>query len=444
MRFPRISKQRLFFLLFICCIQASFAYHLVITGTARGLNSRQLTLSCPAWVEAEISMLDEQNRFAFVVDYPYPAMFELQYGFGTAALKTELFVFEDLTVEATLVSDNGNDQIFLRIPNYRSTAFKAAKNYTNDLFASKSAHETDKIIARIKNIPYIDKQDSYTDVFARSEMLNFADVLARDYGVKYEVGAFSRPQFDSLPINDERYYGFPAYKDLMTSFYKQNILVSISKAGKSAFDFQTLMHFTDSLSRNLPEALKFDLFVGVLSKFRYQDLPTSQQALYATYLNKLIVQYPKHPAIGDLELKMVDVFNSLVNREAPAFALKDLNGKLVKSADFKDKFLLIDVWGSWCRPCRAKSPELRELHQIITDYQMEVELVGIANEQDSDAWKEAIIADRLVWRQLRADAAFLESYGIKEYPTMILINRAGKVLKMGPNISLNDLIELMY
>ena len=84
------------------------------------------------------------------------------------------------------------------------------------------------------------------------------------------------------------------------------------------------------------------------------------------------------------------------------------------------------------------------LNQTIVDYAMEVKLMSIANDQDPDTWKEAIATDGLTWLQLLADSEFLSSYNIEEYPTMILIDREGKVKKITSNITLNDLIDVMY
>lgn len=435
----------LFVVAWLLLIFPAQAYHLLITGTAKGLSSRQVYLNCSAWVEAQISVLNEQDRFAFVVDNPYPAMYELQYGTGKATLKTELFAFNDLTIDATLVSENGNEQIFLRIPDYRSNAFKTAKNYTNDLLVSKSPNEVSKILSRIRNIPNIEKEDHYTDVFARSEMLNYANVLTKDYGIKYETQVFNRPEFDSLPINDERYYGFPSYKELMVSYYDKNIQNAVMKNQKSIYDFQSLMLYTDSMSRSLPDVVRFDLMTNVLKRFKFNSLPNNaQQELYTLQIKRMINQHPNHPAITELELKMVDIFNSIINRPAPEFELTSADSKKIKLSELKGTYVLLDVWGTWCRPCRAKTPELRELSQTINDYSMEVKLIGVANEQDPEIWKDVILADNMNWMQLLADTEFLANYNIKEYPTMILIDKEGKVKKVSPNISLNDLIDIMY
>ena len=47
-------------------------------------------------------------------------------------------------------------------------------------------------------------------------------------------------------------------------------------------------------------------------------------------------------------------------KKAPALALKDLNGRLVKLSDFNGKVVLLNFWATWCAPCVAETPRLVE------------------------------------------------------------------------------------
>ncbi len=48
----------------------------------------------------------------------------------------------------------------------------------------------------------------------------------------------------------------------------------------------------------------------------------------------------------------------MVGQPAPAFALTTVDGKTVRLDDYRGKTLVINVWGSWCPPCRLETPDL--------------------------------------------------------------------------------------
>ncbi|MEO3408505.1 TlpA disulfide reductase family protein [Mucilaginibacter sp. CAU 1740] len=51
--------------------------------------------------------------------------------------------------------------------------------------------------------------------------------------------------------------------------------------------------------------------------------------------------------------------DTVSNRPAPKFILKDTNGKIVRLADYKGKTLVIDFWATWCIPCRKSFPAIK-------------------------------------------------------------------------------------
>ena len=123
--------------------------------------------------------------------------------------------------------------------------------------------------------------------------------------------------------------------------------------------------------------------------------------------------------------------------ESIGFTKKDIYGKIISLSDFKGKYVLLDFWGSWCGPCRANNPHLKELYEKYKDKGLEI--IGIANEkkptleESVQVWKDAVAEDGLPWIQLLNEDGIdkfnvTELYNINAFPTKILIGKDGKVI----------------
>ncbi|HEY8897817.1 MAG TPA: TlpA disulfide reductase family protein [Niastella sp.] len=120
-----------------------------------------------------------------------------------------------------------------------------------------------------------------------------------------------------------------------------------------------------------------------------------------------------------------------------AAAKKDLNGTAVDFNALKGRYVLLDFWGSWCHPCRASHPHLKELYSRFKDKGFEI--IGIASEHAKTAeerhrlWTTAITEDGLTWLQVlnnenaeQFDA--VKEYGVIAFPTKILLDRDGNII----------------
>ena len=116
------------------------------------------------------------------------------------------------------------------------------------------------------------------------------------------------------------------------------------------------------------------------------------------------------------------------------FEKNDMNGNPVRLRDFSGKYVLLDFWGSWCGPCRASHPHLKELWE---KYKDQVVFIGIAQEtsenveENQKEWRKAVKEDGMEWTQIlnnEGETDVVKLYGISAFPTKILISPEGKIL----------------
>lgn len=111
---------------------------------------------------------------------------------------------------------------------------------------------------------------------------------------------------------------------------------------------------------------------------------------------------------------------------APEFAFTTLENDQVSLASLHGKVALLDFWGSWCPPCRASIPTIAALQKDFAKKQ--VEFVGISSDDDTNAWRKFIAANRMVWPEyLDSDSHVQQAFSVDSYPTYIVLDRNGVI-----------------
>lgn len=80
----------------------------------------------------------------------------------------------------------------------------------------------------------------------------------------------------------------------------------------------------------------------------------------------------------------------------PSLKLVDTAGNELLLSDLKGKIVLLDVWSSWCGPCREQIPGLRKLYKKYNSKGFEI--IGISMDSDKQSWLKAIRDDKQTWK----------------------------------------------
>ncbi|MBI4327134.1 MAG: TlpA family protein disulfide reductase [Chloroflexi bacterium] len=113
---------------------------------------------------------------------------------------------------------------------------------------------------------------------------------------------------------------------------------------------------------------------------------------------------------------------------APAWVLKDLNDKTVKSSDLKGKVVILDFWATWCGPCRMEIPGFIELQKNYGAKGLVV--VGIAlDEEGTTVVKPFATKAGINYTVLIGDAKVQRAFGdVNALPTTFVIDREGRIV----------------
>lgn len=114
---------------------------------------------------------------------------------------------------------------------------------------------------------------------------------------------------------------------------------------------------------------------------------------------------------------------------------KDSQAPIIESLDYyskeklsliNKKYTLLVFWASWCKPCIAEIPKIKELHKF---YQTDnFKIVYVTLDEDSTKFMEAVKKYDLSWNHIYGDKNVIKSFGVLGIPQVFLIDNTGKIM----------------
>jgi len=171
---------------------------------------------------------------------------------------------------------------------------------------------------------------------------------------------------------------------------------------------------------------RFYLAESYKMKGNYDKAEAEYRTVLTRYgdVNQRLTQFVRGNLEGlDSERKLA------IGGEPVHFNVKSTDGKTLSPAAYKGKVLLIDFWATWCGPCVAEMPNVRQVYRKY--HPKGFEIVGISLDQSREKLNQYVKTNQIEWPQY-FDGKYWNNdiavqYGIKSIPATFLVDRAGKI-----------------
>jgi peroxiredoxin/uncharacterized protein YktA (UPF0223 family) len=256
-------------------------------------------------------------------------------------------------------------------------------------------------------------------ISANVENMQEADVKGSELNAKFNE--FN----DSVPSNDRA-------KKLQEEFMAARQSGDQEKMQQLAAEYQGIMQKQQDYYREFVFA-NTDNVVGA---FLAMNMANSMEA---SELEELVASFeesiPGHPYLQQMKDMLEPMQKQKaaetaiqVGKAAPNFTLTDMDGNEVSLEDFQGKYVLLDFWASWCKPCRNENPNMVKAYKEFGGENFEI--VGVSLDKTSEPWLKAVEEDNITWTQVHdPEGDVANTYGVQSIPFTLLLDKEGVIVE---------------
>ncbi|MCK6618548.1 MAG: TlpA family protein disulfide reductase [Cyclobacteriaceae bacterium] len=111
------------------------------------------------------------------------------------------------------------------------------------------------------------------------------------------------------------------------------------------------------------------------------------------------------------------------------FKVKDLEGKRIDFSDYKGKVVFLNLWATWCGPCRAEMPGIQSLYSKIDNENIRFVMLSIDEDRQQAKVKNYIADKRFSFPVFMPSGQLTQQLSVPSIPTTFIINKQGMVVQ---------------
>ncbi|CAL2080793.1 cytochrome c biogenesis protein CcmG, thiol:disulfide interchange protein DsbE [Tenacibaculum sp. 190524A05c] len=277
--------------------------------------------------------------------------------------------------------------------------------------------EIKELLAEVRSKSFKKEEEKNLRYGYLFDIYNYPNMMKFNFGKKVTVPDSFFSELKGVNFdNAAKYLKYPNYKYLAGTKWKKDV--------ENARSFEEMSDIMQTIRSK-------HIFVDVIinSFYRIADTPEKSK-MHFDLIKKFV---PNEAFIKEAKAEYEKVKATSNGKKAPNFKFNNRDGKSVELSSFKGKYVLIDIWATWCVPCLKQVPYLKKLEKKYHDKNIVFVGISVDDKDEYKLWKETLDKKEMGGVQLFADNSFesdfVDAFGVASIPRFILISPEGIIVE---------------